>query len=176
MAEPPIDLRGFILAQVESATRSIRSGMDGLTGEQLYYMPTVDTNSMAWLAWHLSRYRDEITATICDEPEVWTAEGWAEGFGMEPGQDGIGDAPEQVAAFRPDPAVLSGYVDAVGDAALARIRRMTDEQLNRVGVYVFPNERPAWRALVSMIGDSGQHAGQINYVRGMVSGFGWRRA
>ena len=174
MAEPPIELKGFMLAQVESATRSIKSGMEGLTGDQLCYMPTVDTNSIAWLAWHLSRYRDEITAAICDEPQVWTAEGWAERFGMEPGRDGIGDTPEHVAAFRPDPGLLLGCVDAVGDAALTRVRRMTDEQLNRAGVYVFPNERPAWRALASMIGDSGQHTGQINYVRAMVSGFGWR--
>jgi hypothetical protein len=70
--------------------------------------------------------------------------------------------------------MLSNYIDAVHTAGMKRIEQMTDEQLNRVGVYVFPSERPAWRALASMIGDSGQHSGQINYVRGMVSGFGWR--
>ncbi|MDA1216384.1 MAG: DinB family protein [Chloroflexi bacterium] len=176
MAEPLIDLRGFILAQVESGTRSVKLAMDGLTGEQLYYMPTADTNSIAWLAWHLSRYRDAITSAICDESQVWVTEGWAPRFGMEPDRDGIGDTPEQVAAFRPDPGTLSGYIDAVHTAGMKRIGRLTDEQLNRVGVYVFPNERPAWRALASMIGDSGQHNGQINYVRGMVSGFGWRNA
>ena len=174
MAEPLVDLKSFMLAQVESGTRSVKSAMEGLTGEQLYYMPTVETNSIAWLAWHLSRYRDEITAIICNEAQVWVTEGWVERFGMEPGQDGIGDTPEQVAAFHPDAATLAGYVDAAHAAATERIQRMTDDQLNRVGVYVFPNERPAWRALASMIGDSGQHNGQINYVRGMVSGFGWR--
>ena len=176
MAEPLIDLKSFILAQVESGTRSVKLAMDGLTDEQLYFMPSAGTNSIAWLAWHLSRYRDAITSSTCDEPEVWAAEGWAERFGMEPGRDGIGDTPEQVAAFRAGPDMLADYVDAAHTACTKRIGRMTDEQLNRVGVYVFPNERSAWRALASMIGDSGQHSGQINYVRGMVSGFGWRNA
>ena len=174
MAELPIDLKDFMLAQLQSGTRSIKSGMDGLSREQLYYMPTADTNSIAWLAWHLSRYRDQITATICEEPQVWVTDGWAERFVMESGRNGIGDTPEQVAAFQPDVTVLGGYVDAAHTAAMERIKRMTEEQLNKVGVYVSPTERPAWLALGSMIGDSGQHTGQINYVRGMVSGFGWR--
>jgi hypothetical protein len=174
MAEPLIDLKTFILAQIESGTRSVKLAMDGLTDEQLYYMPTAGTNSIAWLAWHLNRYRDAVTSAVCDELQVWVTEGWAERFGMEPDRDGIGDTPEQVAAFQPDPGMLSNYIDAVHTAGMKRIEQMTDEQLNRVGVYVFPSERPAWRALASMIGDSGQHSGQINYVRGMVSGFGWR--
>jgi hypothetical protein len=174
MNEPGVDLKNFMLAQMESETRSVRLGMEGLSGEQLYYMPTADTNSIAWLAWHLSRYRDEITATICEELQIWVKDGWAERFTMAPERNGIGDIPKQVAAFQPDASVLVAYVDATHTAATERIRRMTDEQLNRVGVYVFPTKRAAWRALASMIGDSGQHTGQINYLRGMVSGFGWK--
>jgi hypothetical protein len=174
MEEPLSDLKSFILELLENGTRSVKLAMDGLTEKQLYFIPIGGTNSIAWLAWHLSRYRDAITSLVVGELQVWITEGWAMRFDMKPEGDGIGDTPAQVTAFRPNLSLLSGYVDAVHTTGIKRITRMTDEQLNRVGVYVSPNERPAWRALVSMIGDSGQHSGQINYVRGMVSGFGWR--
>ena len=104
MADAPaeIDLRGFVLNLIERPYESLNTASDGLTDEQLWYQPTPDTNSIAWLAWHLSRVRDEITSEISGEPEVWITSGWAERFGVEPGRDGIGDTPEQVAAFRPD--------------------------------------------------------------------------
>ena len=95
---------------------------------------------------------------------------------MLPENDGIGDSPDDVAAFRPAPELLLNYVEAVHAAAVKRVQSLTDHQLNRVAAYVFPTERPAWRALASMLGDSAQHAGQINYLRGMISGFGWLSA
>jgi len=36
-------------------------------------------------------------------------------------------------------------------------------------------KRPAWRALAGVCSDSAQHSGQIAYLRGLMSGYGWRR-
>ena len=53
-----VDLNQFIITLLEAAYRSIKQATDDLTDEQLYYQPTAESNSIAWLVWHLSRWRD----------------------------------------------------------------------------------------------------------------------
>ena len=107
-----VDLNQFIIALVEAAYRSIKQATDDLTDEQLYYQPTAESNSIAWLVWHLSRWRDFISATISGEAQIWVSAGWAQRCGMPGERTGMGDTPAQVTAFRVERAVLFGYVDA----------------------------------------------------------------
>ena len=85
MTSDTVDLNQFIIALLEAAYRSLKQATDGLTDEQLYYQPTAETNSIAWLVWHLSRWRDATSASISGAPQVWVSEGWAERYGM-PGE------------------------------------------------------------------------------------------
>ena len=57
MTTSHIDLNGFIVAQFEGQSRWIKTATDGLSDDQLHYRPTADSNSIAWLIWHLSRWR-----------------------------------------------------------------------------------------------------------------------
>ena len=173
--EKTIDLKGFIEALVENSYRGIKTACAGLTDEQLWYQPTLESNSMAWLAWHLSRAKDAITAAISGETEVWVSEGWAERFGMDRQATGIGDSPEQVTAFRVSNELVFGYVDSAHRATIQRLSKITPGQFDQPTVYVLGDSRPVWQALAGMIGDSGQHNGQIAYLRGIITGYGWRQ-
>jgi hypothetical protein len=93
---------------------------------------------------------------------------------MSPDRTGLGDTLEQVAAFRVDRDTLLGYAEAAHQALVQRVSQLTPEQFEGPVEYVPGSSRPAWRALVSVMGDSSEHTGQINYLRGMVSGHGWR--
>jgi len=168
-----IDLNGFIVAQFEGQSRWIKTATDGLTDDQLHYRPTADTNSIAWLIWHLSRWRDRIGSRICVEDEIWVSGGWAEKFGIEADRTGLGDTPEQVEAFRVDRDLLLGYAEAVHETTVKRVSGLTQDQFDRPVGYI-QDERPAWNALVSVLSDSGHHIGQVSYLRGMVTGLGWR--
>ena len=112
-----VTLNQFIIALLEAAYRSIKQATDDLTDEQLYYQPTAETNSIAWLVWHLSRWRDAISATISGEPQIWVSEGWAQRCGSRRthrhGRYGPGDG------FRVERAVLFGYVDAAHQRTVA---------------------------------------------------------
>ena len=46
-----VTLNQFIIALLETAYRSLKQATDDLTDEQLYYQPTAESNSMAWLVW-----------------------------------------------------------------------------------------------------------------------------
>ncbi len=79
-----LTVTGFIIALVEGAYRSVGRAVDGLAEAQLYHQPSSDTNSIAWLAWHMNRWKDRQSATMAGEAEVWTSAGWAERFGALP--------------------------------------------------------------------------------------------
>jgi hypothetical protein len=183
MSGEQVTVNQVIVGLLENVARQVKRATDDATDEQLYYRPSADANSMAWLAWHLCRWQDHMTAAISGDLQVWLTGGWAERFGLSPdlpnGATGWGDSSEQVAAFRVDRAVLFGYVEAANRAAVERVTRLTPEQLAQPvlwGTSETPvDTRPAWRALMSVCGDSLQHTGQINYIRGLVSESDWRR-
>ena len=175
MTSDTVDLNQFIIALLEASYRSITQATAGLTDEQLSYQPTAETNSIAWLVWHLSRWRDAISATICGEPQVWVCEGWAARYGMPGERTGMGDTPAQVTAFRVERAVLFGYVDTAHRVTVERVATLTPTQLVQPIVSHTGEKRPAWRALAGVCSDSAQHSGQIAYLRGLLSGYGWRR-
>jgi hypothetical protein len=170
-----VDLNQFIVALLEATYRSLTQATNGLTDEQLYYQPTPESNSIAWLLWHLSRWRDAISATISGEAQIWLSAGWAQKYGMPGERTGLGDTPAQVTAFRVERALLFGYVDAAHQRTVQRVSALTQTQLGLPVVSHTGERRPAWRALVGVCGDSAQHTGQIAYLRGMMSGYGWRR-
>ncbi len=174
MTTEKVSLNQFIIALCESPNRWIHQATEGLTDEQIYHQPSSDTNSMAWLIWHLSRWRDNISAAIAGEPQVWVSEGWAQRFDIEPGRTGLGDSLEQVAAFRVERDLLLSYASAAHNALVERVSRMTAEDFDKEIEYMPGSSRPAWRALISVMGDSSEHTGQINYLRGMITGSGWR--
>ena len=121
MPDDGLDLNGFIIALCEAPYRWIKDGLEGLTDEQLFHQPTTDTNSIAWLIWHLSRWRDKISAAIVGEPEVWTGQGWHRKFGQAADRTGLGDSLEQVAAFRVERKLLQGAAGG-GDRIPARFQ------------------------------------------------------
>jgi hypothetical protein len=174
MSSAAIDVNQFIITLLEGAHRSMQQATAGLTDEQLYYQPAPETNSIAWLAWHLSRWRDAISATVSHEAQIWISAGWADRFGMSDTRTGLSDTPAQVMAFRVERALLFGYVDAAHQETVKRVARLTPAQLAQAFLSHTGETRPAWRALAGVCSDSAQHCGQIAYLRGLMSGYGWR--
>ena len=82
MTTEHIDLNRFIVDRLDASYLWIERLRDGITDEQFYYQPTADSNSIAWMFWHLSRWRDRISAIVSGETQVWTSEGWSQRFGI----------------------------------------------------------------------------------------------
>ena len=158
---------------------SLHRSLPGVSAEILCKLPTPDTNSMAWLAWHLSRGHDDHLADLIGVPELWISDKWHENFNMPPDDSNTGqwNTAEQVAALRVESSdVLLGYADAV----LARTVSWLDG-IKPADLDVVINE-PQWDPLltvgvrlVSIILDNSQHAGQIAYLRGYFEGLGWQK-
>jgi hypothetical protein len=160
---------------IAALTRSygiLERAADGLSDEQFHHLPTPDSNSIAWLVWHLSRWKDNNASRLSGQQSVWEGQGWAEKFGMAADAAGMGDTPEQVAAFRPKRELLFGYASAAQAAALERIALLKPADLDR-DVETPWGTRSAGLILTASLNDSIQHIGQIAYLRGMLTGRGW---
>ena len=174
MTTENVNLNRFIVERLDAAYRWIDRLSEGLTDEQFYYRPTDDTNSIAWLVWHLSRWRDRVSASVAEETEVWISEGWAERFGISEERTGLGDTTEQVASFRVPRDQVLGYAAAAHRAIVERVLKIAPERFDQQIESLYGDPRPVWRIFAGVIGDSTEHVGQINYLRGMTAGLGWR--
>ncbi len=183
MNDERVGCKQVIVELLARATNEIKLATDGATDEQLYYRPTANANSIAWLVWHLSRLQDLISSSISGEAQVWHTDRWFEQFGLPPDLSndatGWGDSAEQVAAFRVERDALFGYMEAAHRVAKERVAKLTQEQVEQTvawGTAETPlPPRPVWQVLTTLLNDSIQHTGQINYIRGLVSEPDWRR-
>ena len=94
---------------------------------------------------------------------------WRERFGLPfgKGATGYGHGPTEVAAVRVSGDLLGGYHQAVHDLTLRYLDGITAEELDRIVDTRWDPPVTAAVRLVSVIGDTMQHAGQAAYVRGL---------
>ncbi len=169
---------GDLLADAFGRIRGVvHDACSGLTEDQLAFRPAGQANSVAWLVWHLTRIQDDHVAAVAGTEQAWTAQGWADRFGLPyPVPDhGYGHSSEQVAACRAPAGLLTGYHDAVYRSTLRFVQGLTEPDLDRVVDRAWDPPVTLGVRLVSVISDDLQHAGQAAYLRGLVVK-GWNAA
>jgi len=144
--------------------------VNGLSIEELTFRPDGESNSIAWLAWHLSRLQDAAVARLSGADPVWTSRGWYERFalGLDPDDTGTGHGPDSVAIVVADARSLLDYFEDVHERTLEWIRSLDESELSRV--LRADHDAPvtvASRLLLVLIDDL-QHVGQAAYLRGYV--------
>ena len=154
----------------ERVRDAVHPAVGGLSNEELLFRPDSESNSIAWLVWHLTRIQDDHIAGVDGSEQVWTASGWADRFGLalDPADTGYGHDPSEVAAVRADAHLLLGYFEDVHEKTLAFLGTLTESDLDRVVDDSWDPPVTMCVRLVSIIADDLQHVGQAAYVRGIV--------
>jgi hypothetical protein len=152
----------------------VRQSVSGADAEGLSYRPEPGANSIAWLAWHLTRIQDDHLSEIAGIDQAWIAEGWHDRFGMEadPHNTGYGHGPDQVAAIPADPELLLAHHEAVAARTATYLAKVDDAELDRIIDRSYDPPVTVGVRLVSVISDNIQHAGQARYLRGIVDRLG----
>ena len=165
----------FVVRLLELTHATLEGTVEGLSGEQLWYRPAPDANSIVWLAWHYSRWMDGMTAKAVGEEPAWTAGGWHDRFGLPAEANGYGDTPEQVGEFKPAKDLLMGYAQAAHDACVRRVQSLTpDDILQPFQYHARSSQRPLWQPWPTQPWTSPSTSARSAYVRGLLSGYGWR--
>lgn len=152
---------------------TLRAAVRDLGPDDLIRRPAPDVNTIAWLAWHLLRVQDDHVAEMAGREQVWTAEGWADRFGLpfDASATGFGFDAEQVGAVRvPSVDLLLGYADAVHGRTAEFLAGLADDDLDRVVDDSYDPPVTVGVRLVSVLSDDLQHVGQAGYARGLLDG------
>jgi len=174
-----MEAKDIVIDALERIRSILHRTLAGLTLDEIQRQPTPDSNSIAWLTWHLTRVQDNGISGLFDQEQAWISQGWHAQFGMAPDPDneGQGHTPQQVAAFRaPSIQTLLDYHDSVSTRSKSFVAGLTSAGFSRELNEPQYQPRPTVGVrLVSILSDNLQHAGQVAYLRGVWQGIGWRR-
>jgi hypothetical protein len=171
-----MECKDLIVDGLSRVDEVLRTTVKGLSEEQLAFRPAENTNSIAWLAWHLTRVQDGHMAEVIEQPQLWIRDGWHERFGRpaDPADSGYGASPEQVASIRPPgPEVLEQYHAAVYRRSVEILSGISCADMDRIVDTNWDPPVTLGVRLISVVDDCAQHAGQMAYVRGLIEGRRW---
>ncbi len=149
---------------------TVHGVVDDLSSDELTLRLDSEANSIAWLIWHLTRIQDDHIADIAGTEQIWTSSGWAQRFGLslDVSDTGYGHGPLQVATVVADSVSLREYHDAVCDATIRFVQRVSDADLDRIVDERWNPPVTMGVRLVSIICDDLEHVGQAAFIRGIV--------
>jgi hypothetical protein len=167
---------GLVLDALTRVRDMVRTALKDLSPEELLAPPKPH---IAWLVWHLSRVQDANFSGLLERPQLWIAGRWHARFNMpaDPKDYGSGHrhTPAQVEAFTvTDKQLLLDYLDAVFAQTRDYLATVSNADLNRVLNEPQYQPLPTLSVrLASVINCNTRHAGQIEYLRGLVKYRRW---
>lgn len=170
------ECRDLVIDGLARVEEDLQRALDGLSAEQLAFRPAEHANSIAWLAWHLTRVEDDHVSDLAGRQQAWLEQQWHERFGRPADRQdtGFGYTPNQVLAIRPDsPRLLLDYYAAVHKRSLEYLQTLTCADMDRVIDTNWDPPVTVGVRLISVINDCTQHVGQMAYVRGLIEGRRW---
>jgi uncharacterized damage-inducible protein DinB len=150
---------------------AVYGAVEDLTAEELAERLDPEANTVAWLIWHLTRVQDDHVAEVAGREQIWLTDGWRDRFDLPFAARtiGYGQSARDVAKVKvADPALLTGYYDAVHAATLDYLEGLTDDDLDRVVDERWDPPVTLGVRLTSVISDDLQHAGQAAFIRGIL--------
>jgi hypothetical protein len=153
----------------ERIRHATHHAVEGLAPDVLAFRPHGDSNSIAWLVWHLARIQDDHVADVAGSEQIWTARDWYAKFALPfpPSATGYGHSSEEVAAVRAGSAELLGYFDEVHEHTIGYLGTLSTPDFERIVDESWDPPVTLGVRLVSVVTDDLQHAGQAAYVRGL---------
>ena len=160
----------LLMDAFERIRDAVHPAVNGLSSEELAFRLEAETNSIAWLVWHLTRIQDDHVAELAGREQVWIENGWVTRFGLplDTADTGYGHGPDESAKVVADSPLLLGYFEDVHEKSMEFVRSLDETDLARV---VDPGWDPPVTVsirLVSVIADDLQHVGQAAYLRGIL--------
>ncbi len=166
----------FLLAVLDRLQHTLDLAVDGLTDEDLAYRPDPKVNPIGFMLWHMSREEDYVISDFEERGQVWIAQGWHEKFGKpaDPEYTGYGFSPEEAGEFEiPDLKTVMDYKAAVRKETVRFFQGCTDRDFDRKMKREVAGYKTMGGQLTLLTSEIIQHTGQIAYLRGIRTEYGW---
>ena len=147
--------------------RSFLSEIDPLEPEEMFFRPTAEANSIAFLVWHCPRIADTAFHRSQGMSTVWEQDKWYGKFGLAETDTGTGFAPDQVAAFRPTKKLLISHLESVQKALDDGLSQMTSTDLDRPLNPENPRATLGRHIQSIVMGHGFFHLGEVRFLKGL---------
>jgi len=162
------DMITFVLRSLDDVQLELQQTLEGLTLEQIMWRPDPDSNSIAWIAWHIARLQDARGAELSGEEQLWVSKGWHERFGLspDPQNHGRGHSREQVESVKPDSTEsLAAYCRDSHEFVHREVSKINDKTIVA--------DDTTWNLVFRTVHGGFAHVGQAMYVRGLIEKRRW---
>ena len=160
-------------AGLSECFEKLKRVLDGLTEDELSWRPTLESNTIDWLVWHMARAEDDwINARLRNTESIWVRDGLAERIGGDDTGSGFGQSADEIRTMPAfDVPLVMEYYEAVRKGTseyFANEMRETDplKAIPQSGNYSLTYGG----VLGHMLCEEAEHLGQIEYLRGMMRG------
>ena len=172
MMENMQDFKTAIHSAIDEYYSALNKSIDGLNDHEFKWQPTLESNSILWLMWHMARVEDRwVNQTLKNGQELWITEKWHEKFNMTEEDHGAGDDIEKIRSFPQLPIqILKDYYDRVHDSVIKCLENSTHEDLTKEFAHKRLGSKKGDWIWGHIIVEESQHLGQIAYIRGMIRG------
>lgn len=160
----------FMKQTLDFIHRGFRGGPEGLSDEQLHFVPEGQSHSIAWTMWHGARIEELFIQQIFQgKPSEWDTGGWAEKTGLPAKGFGTGQSTEDAANVHiTDLDAFKAYQAKVGELAFAFLDSLDEEGLKREVKLGEKTEQIGESINLHMVIHLNGHRGEINLLRGMM--------
>ncbi len=150
--------------------RGFRQAAEGLSDEQLHFVPEGQSHSIAWVMWHAARIEDLfINQVFQRKPAEFDSGGWAEKTGLPEKGFGTGQSPEDAAAVRiKDLQAFDDYRERVIAQSEEFFNNLNDGELTREVKLGERTEQLGESINLHLVTHLNGHRGEINLLRGMM--------
>jgi hypothetical protein len=90
----------FMKQTLEFVHRGFRGAAEGLSDDQVHFVPEGESHSIAWIIWHAARIEDLFIQQVFQrQPAEWDGGGWAAKTGLPEKGFGTGQSLEDAKAW-----------------------------------------------------------------------------
>ena len=160
-----------IQSGLEEYYQILKSVLANLNNSELFWRPSLQSNNIIFLVWHMGLVEDNlINKILCEKERIWVTDKYYEKFPSLKDETGFGFTLEELDDFpQMDIVWLMNYYDVVRERTENIIEKITQEDLSLN--YTFGQRQVSgfW-ILGRLITEESQHLGQISYIRGLMRG------
>ncbi len=153
----------------------LKRTLDGLDEYELHWRPTLESNTIDWIVWHMAMTEDYwINTRLSERDTVWVGQGWRERIGVYVEGTGYAQTLEQIRAMpKLDVALVMEYYGAVRERTKEYFADgIEEEDLSKVLGEIDGQPMTVASVLGHLLAELAEHLGQVDYIRGMMRGLG----
>ncbi|MBL40991.1 MAG: hypothetical protein CL761_06720 [Chloroflexi bacterium] len=165
-----------IISGLNEYLTALYKALDGLNIHELKWQPSLESNNIIYLVWHMARVEDNwINKILGGNQTIWEKNQWAKKLNIDQNLDdadyGKGYGKEDISNL-PDMNIdqLKLFYKDQRKASLDVIINLKDEDLEKDYKRLTGELKKGYWILGHVLVEESQHLGQIAYIRGMIKG------